>query len=233
MFEKIILNEGTILNLVKNSIAKKQGMLLTYMNAHCFNIYNNLTSYRALIINHYNIYPDGLGAWILLRTNGIKYKIFNATDINSQIMSLLQILKAKVLFIGGSFDINTFLSQVSAKGIQPVGYINGYISESSVIDICKTYSYDVIILGMGVPLQEQIGYKLSEVFPDKTIICTGNFINYFLGYHKRAPIFMRKLGIEWLYRLFSEPSRLWKRYLLGIPFFLIFILKTSFRNKTE
>jgi N-acetylglucosaminyldiphosphoundecaprenol N-acetyl-beta-D-mannosaminyltransferase len=44
------------------------------------------------------------------------------------------------------------------------------------------------------------------------------------GFKRRAPKFYQKIGFEWLYRLFHEPKRLWKRYLLGIPIFIYQIL---------
>jgi len=85
---------------------------------------------------------------------------------------------------------------------------------------------------MGVPKQEIFAEKLSQSQNSKVIICVGNFFEFYFKLKKRAPVFVQNIGMEWLFRLFTEPSRLWKRYLIGIPvfFFKIFRIK-FFRDK--
>ncbi|MCH7517195.1 MAG: WecB/TagA/CpsF family glycosyltransferase [Bacteroidetes bacterium] len=92
-------------------------------------------------------------------------------------------------------------------------------------------SCKVIIIGMGVPRQELLAFNISKRAKVILIICVGNFLEFYFGTKKRIPKIFRNTGVEWLYRLISEPRRLWKRYLVGIPIFLFRILKL--RIKTD
>jgi exopolysaccharide biosynthesis WecB/TagA/CpsF family protein len=63
----------------------------------------------------------------------------------------------------------------------------------------------------------------------------GSAIDFWSGAKKRAPVWMQKIGLEWLYRLFQEPKRLWKRYIIGIPVFMfnIILIKVKLLLKKE
>ena len=54
---------------------------------------------------------------------------------------------------------------------------------------------------------------------------SGNFFEFYLGTIKRIPKIYRNIGIEWIYRFFQEPKRLWKRYFIGIPLFIFGVIK--------
>jgi N-acetylglucosaminyldiphosphoundecaprenol N-acetyl-beta-D-mannosaminyltransferase len=77
---------------------------------------------------------------------------------------------------------------------------------------------------MGVPLQEKIAFELSKRINGLQIICVGNFLEFYFGTIKRAPKFLHNSGFEWIFRLLTEPRRLWKRYLIGIPVFIARII---------
>ena len=78
---------------------------------------------------------------------------------------------------------------------------------------------------MGAPKQEQWIYKYKDKLPNIEIfLAIGATIDFEAGNIKRAPKIMSDLGFEWLYRLLSEPKRLWKRYLVeGLPFFWLIL----------
>lgn len=87
----------------------------------------------------------------------------------------------------------------------------------------------VLAIGVGAPKQEKWIYKYKDKLPNvKIFLAVGATIDFEAGVVKRAPKWMSNLGIEWLHRLMSEPSRLWKRYLLDdMPFFWL-TLKQKF-----
>lgn len=84
---------------------------------------------------------------------------------------------------------------------------------------------EVVIIAMGVPKQEIFAYKLSALINVKLILCVGGFLEFYFRTKKRAPKFFRRIGIEWFYRMIRDPTRLWKRYLIGIPVFLFNVFK--------
>ena len=79
---------------------------------------------------------------------------------------------------------------------------------------------------MGMPKQEQLAYEIQKnIQGSGIIICGGAIIDFKAGKVKRAPKIFRTLSLEWLYRLMNEPRRLFKRYVIGIPFFFFQLIK--------
>lgn len=79
---------------------------------------------------------------------------------------------------------------------------------------------DVIWLGVSSPKQDFEAQRLAKKFSVMTL-AVGAAFDFVAGTQKEAPLFMQKIGAEWLYRLLSNPKRLWKRYLIGNFVFLV------------
>ncbi len=80
----------------------------------------------------------------------------------------------------------------------------------------------IIFIGIGSPNQYFLMEKLNKVhYP---IIGVGAAFDFVSGAKPQAPLWMQKKGLEWLFRLKTEPKRLWKRYLIYGPFFIILVI---------
>ncbi len=113
------------------------------------------------------------------------------------------------------------------------GYQDGYFEQSEtyeLIDKINASGAQVIMIGMGVPKQEILASKLSNSVKLNLILCVGNFFEFYFGTKKRITENFRNIGLEWIYRLLSEPGRLWKRYIIGIPLFILRIIKLYLRR---
>ena len=100
------------------------------------------------------------------------------------------------------------------------GTQNGYFtSNDEVISKINSSNPDLIFVGMSTPKQEKWIYENKNKVNAKILISVGNAINVLSGNYFRPNKFIRKIGLEWLFRLLREPKRLWKRYLIGIPMF--------------
>jgi exopolysaccharide biosynthesis WecB/TagA/CpsF family protein len=85
---------------------------------------------------------------------------------------------------------------------------------------------------MGTPKTEKISQIASVLCPQAIVWgIGGGTIKIFAGTMKEAPIFWRRNGLQWLYRLSHDPLRLWRRYLIGIPFFIYQICKERLSMK--
>lgn len=230
-----ITSETEVINRVLNSI-ESGGLLLTYFNQHCFNIYTEDSLYKELIDSHFTVYQADLGIYLALNFFfKKKIKRIDATKMNEIILGELISRKYTLAIVGGNFEEEYVKNKATKRGINFVGYQNGYFDESQMDKVIKNLNYfnaQVYFIGMGVPKQEIFAEKLSQSQNSKVIICVGNFFEFYFKLKKRAPVFVQNIGMEWLFRLFTEPSRLWKRYLIGIPvfFFKIFRIK-FFRDK--
>ncbi|EAZ89397.1 WecB/TagA/CpsF family glycosyltransferase [Crocosphaera chwakensis] len=90
-----------------------------------------------------------------------------------------------------------------------------------IIDKIKASSATVLAVGLGAPKQEKWINRYRHQLPGvKIFLAIGATIDFEAGYKSRSPRWMSEAGLEWLYRLLSEPQRLWKRYLVeSMPFF--------------
>jgi exopolysaccharide biosynthesis WecB/TagA/CpsF family protein len=106
-------------------------------------------------------------------------------------------------------------------GVRIVSQENGFHDIEFYRRLALTTQPELIVLGMGMPKQERVAHALRSVTGlSSLIVCGGAIIDFLGGKVRRAPIWMRLLGIEWAYRLAHEPKRLFKRYVVGNPLFL-------------
>ena len=112
----------------------------------------------------------------------------------------------------------------------PFGFENDEQECQKIVKLINNSGATVLAIGVGAPKQELWLYKFKHQLKNvKTFFAIGATINFEASHMKRAPKFMSEVGLEWFYRLLSEPQRLWKRYLLDdLPFFWL-ILKQKFR----
>jgi N-acetylglucosaminyldiphosphoundecaprenol N-acetyl-beta-D-mannosaminyltransferase len=99
-----------------------------------------------------------------------------------------------------------------------------------IIDKIKDFKPQYVIIGIGFPKQEWLGLAIhntlkEQAIPSPLFLCLGASAEFFIGIKKRAPLFLQKVGLEWLYRLLQEPKRMWRRYILGAIFLLRLYVK--------
>jgi exopolysaccharide biosynthesis WecB/TagA/CpsF family protein len=94
-----------------------------------------------------------------------------------------------------------------------------------IVDMINKSGANVLVVGVGMPKQERwIAKYKAQLKNVKTFLALGASIDFAAGYKKRSPNWMSVLGLEWLHRLFTEPRRLAKRYLIeDFPFFWLVV----------
>jgi N-acetylglucosaminyldiphosphoundecaprenol N-acetyl-beta-D-mannosaminyltransferase len=111
--------------------------------------------------------------------------------------------------------------------LKVAGYRNGYFtaSESSAVaDGIKQSNADLLFVAMGSPAQENwISSQLERTGVHFALGVGGSF-DHISGMAVRAPQWMQRAGLEWLYRLVREPRRMWRRYLIGNSIFIWMVL---------
>ncbi|NEQ30020.1 MAG: WecB/TagA/CpsF family glycosyltransferase [Leptolyngbya sp. SIO4C5] len=102
----------------------------------------------------------------------------------------------------------------------------------NIIDMIQSSGANVLVVGVGAPKQEKWIAKYRHQLPSIDIfLAVGAAIDFEAGNKPRAPRYVSELGFEWLYRLMSEPRRLWKRYLLRDMPFLWMILQARLKRE--
>ncbi|MDI1295650.1 MAG: WecB/TagA/CpsF family glycosyltransferase [bacterium] len=103
---------------------------------------------------------------------------------------------------------------------------------NSVADEINGSGADVVWIGVSTPKQEFLMRDLAPL-TSATFIGVGAAFDFHTNNVKRAPKWMQKTGLEWSWRLASEPRRLWRRYLIIAPLFVWSIFKASVRPKLQ
>lgn len=120
--------------------------------------------------------------------------------------------------------------------LQIAGWHHGHISEIDsevVVQLINRANPQLLIVGMGMPLQEEWILRHRDRLNAQIILNAGSCFDYVAGVKKRCPNWMGAMGLEWLHRLMKEPRRLWKRYLIGNPLFLLRIMRIPQRRHKD
>ena len=104
--------------------------------------------------------------------------------------------------------------------------------KSEMINLVNQSAADIVWVGLGTPKQDLWIAEYREKLDPAVLIAVGAAFDFHAGFKKQAPTWMQKSGFEWLFRLLTEPRRLWKRYLYNNPAFmwLTFLQITKLRE---
>lgn len=102
--------------------------------------------------------------------------------------------------------------EVVGTASPPFGFERDAQQSSQLLEEISLARPDVLLVGLGAPKQELWVHEHRDAIAARVALCIGATIDFLAGERKRAPIWMQRAGLEWLYRLLSEPRRLWRRY---------------------
>ncbi|MCX7285029.1 MAG: WecB/TagA/CpsF family glycosyltransferase, partial [Novosphingobium sp.] len=109
-------------------------------------------------------------------------------------------------------------------GLRIAGTRHGFWSpeeEDRMIAEINASGAAIVMVGLGVPLQEKWIARVRDRLNARVVMGVGGLFDYYSGAIPRAPLVFRKVGCEWVWRLMQEPRRLFARYILGNPLFLM------------
>ncbi|MFP4498130.1 MAG: WecB/TagA/CpsF family glycosyltransferase [Vulcanimicrobiota bacterium] len=139
----------------------------------------------------------------------------------------------KVFFLGakpGTAERAKEKIEKEFPGYQVVGTHHGYFREDrEVIDIIRDANPDILFIALGSPFQEKWFMKNRHQLGDIVALGVGGSLDVVSGEARRAPVFFQKMGLEWFYRLVTQPAR-FKRMLV-LPAFAIKVLIEGTDNK--
>lgn len=211
-----------------------KGFILSFLNAHAINMaFKNQDFYDVLMQSRF-LLRDGIGVKIAMKLFKLNAgENLNGTDLISKIIPRMP--DKKIAIYGASVEaLEATHKRLNSEGITNITDLqHGFRDFKYYIDMTQQKNPDVIILCMGMPKQELLAVHLYKSFPDKIIICGGGWADFYSGTKKRAPLFIRKLSLEWLYRLCHEPKRLGKRYTIDIIYFFYVILLARIQYKDK
>ncbi|HVF54436.1 MAG TPA: WecB/TagA/CpsF family glycosyltransferase [Actinomycetota bacterium] len=200
---------------------------VVYVNAHTLNLAAADPEYRALLMSAGLVLNDGAGLAIAGRLKGAPFpENLNGSDFNPRILELAARRGWRVFFLGGRPGVAELAVErlhERIPGFETAGSRNGFFRSDEADDVVaevREARPDLVMVALGNPRQE---LWLSDHLSATGAVIgvgVGAFFDFSAGVIPRAPKWMNRLGIEWLYRLSREPRRLWRRYIMGNPLFL-------------
>lgn len=220
-----------IKNVALSLIEAKGKKSFFYVNAHCLNIAQKDKEYKNILKNATFVYSGGIGPIIASKILGKPLSQRTPTpDFIEKIFCLAQEKNWSLYFLGSKENILKKMAEklkFNHPNLNIAGFHHGYFSKEEEKELIKEINEKkpvILLVGMGSPKQEKwIAQNLTRVNA-KVFWAVGALFDILSGEIPRAPLLMRNLGLEWLYRFLKEPRRLWKRYLLGNVSFLKYVL---------
>jgi N-acetylglucosaminyldiphosphoundecaprenol N-acetyl-beta-D-mannosaminyltransferase len=201
--------------------------LLAFVNPDCLNIAYAHDRYRAVLQQAARVLPDGIGLKIGCRMRGLGLAAnVNGTDLFPRLCERAARDGFSLFLLGarpGIADLVAENMQARYPGLIIAGVQHGYFSpaeESEVITRINDSKAGVLLVAFGVPRQELWLAEHHDQLLPPVRMGVGGLFDFYSGRIPRAPLWLREIGLEWVWRLIQEPGRMWRRYLLGNPLFL-------------
>ncbi len=216
------LSSSELLQRVDDFIADGNPHQIVYINIDTANRSVKDPSYRRIVKSADLVYADGMGVVLASRlfSTPLKERV-NAGDFLPDMCARAAEKGHRIYLLGGEEGVAEKVKQNLTErypNLCIVGAQSGYFpderSESVVREIHEARP-DILLVGMGSPKQEKWIHRNLERLGVPVAWGVGALFDYYSGRIRRAPIWMREWGLEWMHRLTKEPRRLWQRYLVG------------------
>ena len=211
---------------------------LFFANAHTLQLAHRSAEFRRVLNAADRVFGDGTGVRWAARLQGVRLSAnLNGTDLIPAFMQAAGGDGLCYYLLGASPDVVARTAAVTTArfpGWTLVGSHHGFLdapaSERVVADIEATRPH-LLLVGMGNPVQEQWIAANRDRLESNLAIGVGGLFSYLSGDYRRAPLAMRRLGLEWLAILFTQRQK-WARYVVGAPSFLLSVVVERLRGRT-
>lgn len=198
-----------------------------YANAHCVNVAAWDQDYRAILLAADVVYPDGYGVILASRILGEPLRArVTASDCFVDFCKASAVERIRLFLLGASPEVVEAAATSLRRRVPDLdiaGTLGGYFGpqmEDQVVDAVNHAAPDVLVVGMGVPRQEKWLHRNADRLTCPVVWGVGGLFDFLSGRTTRSPQWLADLWLEWVFRMFQEPRRMWRRYLVGNPVFL-------------
>lgn len=203
-------------------------------NSYVVSLAEQDATYRELLTGGAAIYPDGKPlTWMSRVLPGRPLSQVRGPSLFPDMMDQGRAVGLRHYLLGNTDAVLASLRAELERrypGVEIVGMHKSYFrpmtadevaaQDADIVGTCP----DIVWVGLGTPLQDTETRRIADEL-GKVAIGVGVAFDFIAGTKPVAPEWMSRLGIEWIFRLASEPRRLWKRYLIGNAVFLKAVLK--------
>lgn len=228
------LTMGEAVSVLEESITSGEQAFVVTANAEIIMMCQEDAGYKKIVSQDAQlVLPDGAGAVWAGRHLGYKVpERVAGFDLYCQLLDKAAQKGYKAFFFGGSPGIAEAAKAKSEElypGVQVVGCRNGYFKEEesqAIIEEINASGADMLFAALGAPKQEKWLVRYREQLKPKILMGIGGSFDVFAGKMERAPKWMQDASLEWLFRLYKQPSRFMR--MMALP---KFVLKVVFSGK--
>lgn len=228
--------------LIARAVAGRAKWIVAHHNMHSVYLYHRDPKMRDLYRKARCVHVDGMPLIFLGRLLGLDLRRAHRVTYVDLVRPLLAFAASqgfRVFYLGSRPGIaaqGAALLQREMPNLQIAthhGYVGmpGEADNGQILAEIERFRPDILMVGMGMPRQEHWIVDNLQHIHAHAILTSGACMDYVAGVVPTAPRWMGRVGAEWLFRLWSEPSRLWRRYLVE-PWFILTLLLRN-RSKGE
>ena len=160
---------------------------------------------------------------LIARFAGISLPVVTGSDLTAILLDYVVDPDERLTVIGGSRDVVTRLAgRYGLRNIRhhnpPMGFIHDDVAVLEAAQFVERHAARFVLFAVGSPQQEILAQRIKERGLASGVgLCVGASLLFLTGDLRRAPEWMQRWRLEWLYRLLQEPKRMWRRYLYDGP----------------
>lgn len=217
-------NADSLYDILRNNLISNKKTFIVTANPETIMISEEDSKMKDILLDkEVLIVPDGIG--IVKAAKTLKYRIkerITGIDIANKLLEYGNELNKSIYLFGAKEEVIESMKIVLKEKYPNIiikGTSNGYVTDKDQIfeEIAKKKP-DIILVALGIPLQEELIYKHLNKFNKGIFVGVGGSFDVISGHKKRAPKIFIKLNLEWLYRILKEPKRFKRFYNNNIKF---------------
>ncbi len=218
-------DKDSFYKIMEENLINNKKMFIVTANPETFMKADNIKEFdKALMEVDTTIVPDGIGVVKAANYIGIKEikERITGVDISYKLLELANTYNKSIYLFGATkevIELTVRNIQKDYNNINIVGYSDGYVDDKdNIFDNIKNLKPDIVLVALGVPVQELLINKHYGQFDKGIFVGVGGTFDIISGTKKRAPKIVQKLNIEWLYRIAGDKERIKRFYNSNVKF---------------
>jgi len=226
------ISRGDAVAWLRRCLESDRAHLVVTLDASGVVIANEDIGYRDIVNAADLVTPDGTGIlWAARRQGTPLVERVSGVDLVGDLAAMCAETGRSVFLFGAHPGIAAAAAEALVKaspGLTIAGVQHGYYGdadEAAIIETIHASGADVLLIGMGIPRQEKWAWRHLDQLGAKIVIGVGGSFDVLSGRKRRAPVWMQKHCLEWLWRLIADPTKIKKNLLL--PRFVCMVMRSG------
>lgn len=220
------LDIQSVVSIMASWIQRREfGRYIAVTGMHGITEARRIPEFKEILNNASLVVPDGMPlVWLgRLRGHNLKRRVYGP-ELMMKFCEATTHDGYRHFLYGGAEGVAQQLTKVLRARCPGIKIVGSYCppfralttnEQEEVVELIESASPDIIWVGLSTPKQEHWMAAFRQKLRVPVLVGVGAAFDFHTGRQRQAPVWMRENGLEWLFRLISEPKRLWRRYLLN------------------